>query len=102
MSTLFSRRAAGVASIAGGGLILLSQPSQIILVLTVPEAFFNATQSLRFGLAVAFLVMVEGRPAHRAGRTIEAQHLLARAAGFARVAAHPSQTAYVLTVFGRR
>jgi hypothetical protein len=38
MSTLFSRRAAGVASIAGSGLTLLSQLSQIILVLTVPEA----------------------------------------------------------------
>jgi LuxR family transcriptional regulator, maltose regulon positive regulatory protein len=48
--------------------------------------------------AVAFLMMVQGRLAHRAGRTIEAQQLLARAAEFARVAAHPSQTAYVLTV----
>jgi hypothetical protein len=39
-----------------------------------------------FGLAVAFLVMVEGRLAHRAGRPFEAQQLLAGAAGFARVA----------------
>ena len=34
--------------------------------------------------AVAFLMMVQGRLAHRAGRTIEAQQLLARAAEFAR------------------
>jgi hypothetical protein len=52
LATLFSRRAAALLSITASGLILLSQLSQIILVLTVSEAFFNATQSLRFGLAL--------------------------------------------------
>ncbi|HLM23303.1 MAG TPA: hypothetical protein VK390_17500 [Propionibacteriaceae bacterium] len=52
MSTLFSRRAAGLVSVAASGLILLYQVSQIILVLTVSELFFNATQSVRFGLAL--------------------------------------------------
>jgi hypothetical protein len=52
MPTLFSRRAAGLASITASGLILLYQLSQIILVWTVSESFFNATQSIRFGLAL--------------------------------------------------
>jgi hypothetical protein len=52
LTTLFSRRAAALLSITASGLILLYQLSQIILVLTVSEAFFNATQSLRFGLAL--------------------------------------------------
>jgi hypothetical protein len=52
MSTLFSRRAAGLASITASGLILLYQLAQIILLLTVAESFFNATQSVRFGLAL--------------------------------------------------
>jgi len=39
-------------SVAASGLILLYQVSQIILVLTVSELFFNATQSVRFGLAL--------------------------------------------------
>jgi hypothetical protein len=51
-STLFSPRAAGLASITAGGLILLCQLSQIILVLTASESFFHATQSVRFGLAL--------------------------------------------------
>jgi hypothetical protein len=48
----FSGRAAALLSITASVLILLYQLSQIILVLTVSEAFFNATQSLRFGLAL--------------------------------------------------
>jgi hypothetical protein len=52
LATLFSRRAAAPLSITASVLILLYQLSQIILVLTVSEAFFNATQSLRFGLAL--------------------------------------------------
>jgi hypothetical protein len=51
-STLFSPRAAGLVSITASGLILLSQLSQIILVLTVSESLFHATQSVRFGLAL--------------------------------------------------
>jgi hypothetical protein len=52
MTTLFSRRAAGLASITASGLIILYQLAQIILVLTVSESLFNATQSVRFGLAL--------------------------------------------------
>jgi hypothetical protein len=52
MSTLFSRRAAGLVSITAGVLVLLHQLLQIILVLTVSESQFNATQSARFGLAL--------------------------------------------------
>ena len=52
MSTLFSRRAAGLASITVSGLILLYQLVQIILVLTVSESLFNATQSIRFALGL--------------------------------------------------
>jgi LuxR family maltose regulon positive regulatory protein len=47
--------------------------------------------------AVAFLVAVEGRLAHRDGRTEEARRLLTRAAELARIAGHPSQRVYVLT-----
>jgi hypothetical protein len=52
MSTLFSRRAAGLSCITASALILLYQFAQIILVLTVSEPLFNATQSIRFGLAL--------------------------------------------------
>jgi hypothetical protein len=52
MSTLFSRRSAGPSSITASALILLYQFAQIILVLTVSESLFNATQSIRFGLAI--------------------------------------------------
>jgi hypothetical protein len=52
MSTLFSRRAAGLVSITASALVLLYQLSQIIVVWTVSESFFNATQSIRFGLAL--------------------------------------------------
>ena len=57
-STLFSRRAAGLASITASGLILLYQLSQIIFVLTVSESFFHATQSLRFGLALVAMYVL--------------------------------------------
>jgi hypothetical protein len=52
MATLFSRRAAGLSSITASALIFLNQFAQIILVLTVSESLFNATQSIRFGLAL--------------------------------------------------
>jgi hypothetical protein len=52
MGTLFSRRAAGLSSITASALILLYQFAQIILVLTMSESLFNATQSIRFGLAL--------------------------------------------------
>ena len=47
--------------------------------------------------AVALLMMVKGRLAHRDGETVAARGLLARAAELARIAAHPSQTVRVLT-----
>jgi LuxR family maltose regulon positive regulatory protein len=47
--------------------------------------------------AVTFLLMVEGRIAHRDGQVAMARGLLVRAAELARVAAHPSQTVHVLT-----
>ncbi len=47
--------------------------------------------------AVALLMMVKGRLAHRDGETGAARGLLARAAELARIAAHPSQTVRVLT-----
>jgi len=53
MGTFFSRRAAGLSCITASALILLYQFAQIILVLTVSESLFNATQSIRFGLALA-------------------------------------------------
>jgi hypothetical protein len=52
MATLFSRRAAGLSCIIASALILLYQFAQIILVLSVSESLFNATQSIRFGLAL--------------------------------------------------
>jgi LuxR family maltose regulon positive regulatory protein len=47
--------------------------------------------------AVAFLVAVEGRLAHRDGHIADARRLLSRAAELARIAGHPSQRVYVLT-----
>jgi hypothetical protein len=52
MATLFSRRAAGLSCIIASALVLLYQFAQIILVLSVSESLFNATQSIRFGLAL--------------------------------------------------
>ncbi len=55
MTSPFTARQAGLASIAAAGLILLSQISQLLLPLTMPESFWIATQFLRMGLA--FLAM---------------------------------------------
>jgi hypothetical protein len=52
MGTFFSRRAAGLSCITASAFILLYQFAQIILVLTVSESLFHATQSIRFGLAL--------------------------------------------------
>jgi hypothetical protein len=65
MSTLFSRRAAGLSCITASALILLYQFAQIILVLTVSEPLFNATQSIRFGLALIAEPQLRERPAPR-------------------------------------
>jgi hypothetical protein len=59
MTSPFTARQAGVASIAAAGLILVSQVSQLVLPLTFPESFWIATQSLRMGLAlVAMFVLL--------------------------------------------
>ena len=52
MTSPFTTRQAGLASIAATGLILISQVSQLLLPLTMPESFWIATQSLRMGLAL--------------------------------------------------
>src|SRR5215208_5942646 len=48
----FSVRAAGLASVTAGGLILLNQLSQLILVYTVTESFWTGTHVYRRGLAL--------------------------------------------------
>jgi hypothetical protein len=55
MTSPFTARQAGLVSIVAAGLILVSQVSQLVLPLTMPESFWIATQSLRMGLA--FLAM---------------------------------------------
>ncbi len=52
MTSPFTARQAGLASIAAAGLILINQVSQLLLPLTMPESFWIATQSLRMGLAL--------------------------------------------------
>ena len=52
MTSPFTARQAGLASIVAAGLILISQVSQLLLPLTMPESFWIATQSLRMGLAL--------------------------------------------------
>ena len=52
MTSPFTARQAGLASIVAAGLILISQVSQLLLPLIVPESFWIATQSLRMGLAL--------------------------------------------------
>jgi hypothetical protein len=52
MTSPFTARQAGLASIVASGLILISQVSQLLLPLIVPESFWIATQSLRMGLAL--------------------------------------------------
>jgi hypothetical protein len=52
MTSPFTARQAGLASTVAAGLILISQVVQLVLPLTMPESFWIATQSLRFGLAL--------------------------------------------------
>jgi hypothetical protein len=52
MTSPFTARQAGLASIVAAGLILVSQVLQLVLPLTMPESFWIATQSLRMGLAL--------------------------------------------------
>jgi hypothetical protein len=53
MSSPFTARQAGLAGIAAAGLMLVSQLSQLLLPLTMPESFWISTQTLRMGLALA-------------------------------------------------
>ena len=55
MTSPFTARQAGLASIVAAALMVVSQVSQLVLPLTMPESFWIATQSLRMGLA--FLAM---------------------------------------------
>jgi hypothetical protein len=57
-STLFSRRAAGLASITAAVLVILNQLSQILLALTVSESFWDATHAYRRGLALAAMYVL--------------------------------------------
>jgi hypothetical protein len=64
MSTPFTARQAGLASLAAAGLILANQISQVVIPLILTESFWIATQSLRMGLALvamfALLVALTG------------------------------------------
>lgn len=51
MQSLFSGRGVALASITASGLMLFNQLLQLILPLITGEAVWDATQSLRFGLA---------------------------------------------------
>jgi hypothetical protein len=55
MTSPFTARQAGLASIVAAALMVVSQVSQLVLPLTMPESFWIATQSVRMGLA--FLAM---------------------------------------------
>jgi uncharacterized membrane protein (DUF485 family) len=73
MSSPFTARQAGIASLVAAGLILVSQVSQLLLPLTMPESFWIATQTLRLGLALvamfALLVALTGLYARQASAT---------------------------------
>jgi len=70
MSSPFTARQAGLASIAAAGLIIVSQVSQLVLPMTMPESFWIATQTLRMGLALvamfALLIALTGLYAQQA------------------------------------
>jgi hypothetical protein len=75
MSSPFTAQQAALAGIAAAALILVSQVLQLVLPMTVPESFWDATQSLRMGLALlAMFVLLlaltgfHARQASAAGR----------------------------------
>jgi hypothetical protein len=53
MSSPFTGRQAGAVSLLAAGLILVSQISQLVMPMIFSESFWNATQLLRIGLALA-------------------------------------------------
>ena len=73
MTSPFTARQAGIASLVAAGLIIVSQVSQLVLPLMMPESFWIATQSLRMGLALvamfALLVALTGLYARQASAT---------------------------------
>ena len=73
MTSPFTARQAGIASLVAAGLIIVSQVSQLVLPLIVTESFWIATQSLRMGLALvamfALLVALTGLYARQASAT---------------------------------
>jgi hypothetical protein len=73
MSSPFTARKAGLASLVAAGLILVSQVSQLVLPMTMPESFWIATQTLRMGLALvamfALVVALTGIYAQQASAT---------------------------------
>ena len=76
MSSPFTTRQAAVASIAAAALILISQLSQLILPLILPESFWIASQSLRYSLAlVAMFVLLLGLTGLYARQTSDAGRL---------------------------
>ena len=52
MTSPFTARQAGLVSIVAAGLIVVSQVSQLVFPLFLPESFWITTQSLRMGLAL--------------------------------------------------
>jgi hypothetical protein len=52
MDSPFTARQTGFICVTAAGLILVSQVSQLVLPMTMPESFWVATQSLRMGLAL--------------------------------------------------
>jgi hypothetical protein len=59
MASPITARQTGLIGVAAAGLILVSQVSQLVLPMTMPESFWVATQSLRMGLAlVAMFVLL--------------------------------------------
>jgi hypothetical protein len=75
MSSQFTARQAGLASIVAAGLILISQVSQLALPFFITESIWIATQTLRMGLALTAmfalliaLTALHGRQAPATGR----------------------------------
>jgi len=70
MSSQFTARQAGLASVVAAGLILVSQVSHLALPFFITESFWIATQTLRMGLALtamfALLVALTGLYARQA------------------------------------
>src|SRR5687768_4177697 len=58
MSGTFTARQAGVMSLAAAALVLISQTSQLVFPLILPESFWIASQSFRMGGALIALFVL--------------------------------------------